>query len=81
MVISLQANRKSNEVFETLALQVSCIIQTSFPKTYAYHQYDTVLLSRIEPIIFSFLSHANKSSLKQKTLQAWNNTFGIYLYL
>lgn len=80
IAVSLQATRKSNEIFETLATQIVTHIQNNFHKTYAYHQFDTALLAKFEPIFYSFLTHSNKPALKQKTVQAWNSTFGILLY-
>lgn len=76
ILICLQANRKSIEMFDSLAMQIVSHIQTNLPMSYAFHQFDTALLNRLEPIIFSFLTHANKAALKQRMLQAWNSTFG-----
>lgn len=81
MIISLQANRKSNELFDSLAMQVIFHFQTNLIKTYAFHQFDSGLLSRLEPIIFSFLTHAHKPVLKHKMLQAWNISFGNFYFM
>jgi hypothetical protein len=75
-VISLQSSRKSNELLDAITLQIASYIQNTLPKKFAYHQFDTQLLAKLEPIFYSFLVYTTKPALKQKTLQAWNSTFG-----
>lgn len=57
-------------------MQIASLIQNHLSKTYSFHQFDSSLLDKFEPIFFSFLTYATKHNLKQKTLQAWNSTFG-----
>lgn len=75
-MISLQSSRKSNELLDAITLQIASYIQNTLPKKFAYHQFDTQLLTKLEPIFYSFLVYTTKPTLKQKTLQAWNSTFG-----
>ena len=76
MISILQANRKSNDLFDTFSMQIASYIQNNLPKTYSKHEFDTNLLLKLEPVFYAFLNFQTKLSLKQKTLQAWNGTFG-----
>jgi hypothetical protein len=75
-VVTFQSNRKSNEQFDTFSMQIVSYIQNHFIKKYFNHQFDSALLAKLEPVFYSFLTYSTKLSLKQKTLQAWNATFG-----
>jgi hypothetical protein len=77
MIAVLQSNRKSNDLFDTFSMQIASYIQNNLPKKFFKHEFDSNLLHKLEPIFYSFLTHqTTKLSLKQKTLQAWNSTFG-----
>ncbi len=73
--ISFQSNRHSNDMFDKFSMQIASFIQNHLNKSYSNHQFDTCLLLKLEPIFFSFLK-MSKLSLKQKSIQAWNATFG-----
>lgn len=74
--INFQSTRHSNDLYDKLSMQIASYIQTHLTKTFSYHQFDSSLLKNLEPIFFSFLKYSQKVNLKQKTLQAWNSTFG-----
>jgi hypothetical protein len=74
--ISFQSNKRSNDLYDTFSMQVASYIQNDLTKTYFTHEFDSILLKKLEPVFFSFLHYSTKLSLKQKTLQAWNSTFG-----
>ena len=74
--INFQSTRHSNELYDKLSMQIASYIQNHLSKSFSNHQFDSVLLAKLEPIFYSFLKYSNKLSLKQKTLQAWNSTFG-----
>lgn len=76
ILIQLQSNRRSNDLYDTFSMQIASLIQNNLTKTYSYHEFDSILLESLEPIFFSFLTYSHKLSLKQKSLQAWNSTFG-----
>ncbi len=57
-------------------MQIASCIQNHLTKSFSNHQFDSTLLKSIEPIFYSFLKYSQKPNLKQKTLQAWNSTFG-----
>jgi len=73
--INFQSNRYSNDLYDKFSMQIASFIQNHLNKSYSNHQFDTCLLEKIEPIFYSFLKNC-KLSLKQKTIQAWNTTFG-----
>lgn len=73
---SFQSNRRSNDLYDTFSMQVASYIQNHLTQTYFTHEFDSILLRKLEPIFYSFLKFSTKMSLKQKTLQAWNSTFG-----
>ncbi|RNA45198.1 telomere-associated RIF1 [Brachionus plicatilis] len=74
--IQFHCSRKSSDLFDTFSLQISTLVQTTLVKVYSAHEFDSSLLDQFEPIFFSFLSYTTKPGLRQKTLQAWNATFG-----
>ncbi len=76
MVAVLQSTRKSNDLFDTFSMFIACFIQNQLPVTFFKHEFDSSLLHKLEPIFYAFLTFQTKLSLKQKTLQAWNSTFG-----
>ncbi len=55
---------------------IASYIQNNLTKCYLSDQFDSDLLTSLEPIFYSFLKYSPKRYLKQKTLQAWNSTFG-----
>ena len=75
-LFSFQSNRRSNDLYDTFSMQVASYIQNHLTQTYFTHEFDSILLRKLEPIFYSFLKYSTKMSLKQKTLQAWNSTFG-----
>ena len=75
-LVTFQSNRRSNDLYDTFSMQIASYIQNHLTQTYFTHEFDTVLLKKLEPIFYSFLKYSTKLSLKQKTLQAWNSTFG-----
>jgi hypothetical protein len=76
MVAVLQSTRKSNDLFDTFSMHVACYVQNQLPTVVFKHEFDSALLAKLEPIFYAFLTFPTKLSLKQKTLQAWNGTFG-----
>ncbi len=68
--------RRSSELFDTFSMQIASYIQNNLNKTYMQNEFDSSLLSKLEPIFYSFLKYSTKANLKQKTIQAWNSTFG-----
>lgn len=74
-ICTLQSTRRSNEQFDSMSIQLATYIQ-SLPETMLRHQFDSSLLEKLEPVFYSFLSSPTKLALKQKILQAWNQTFG-----
>lgn len=72
----LQSTRRSNDLYDTFSMQIASHIQNNLSKTYHQFQFDSDLLTKMEPIFYSFLFFPTKPNLKQKTLQAWNSTFG-----
>jgi hypothetical protein len=72
---NFQSNRHSNDLYDKFSMQIASFIQNHLNKSYSNHQFDTFLLNKLEPIFYSFLKNS-KLSLKQKTIQAWNTTFG-----
>jgi hypothetical protein len=76
MVAVLQSSRKSNDLFDTFSMFVACFIQNQLPNSFFKHEFDSSFLAKLEPIFYAFLTFQTKLSLKQKTLQAWNSTFG-----
>lgn len=76
VMIVFQSNRKSNDLFDTFSMQIATYVQNNLTKKYFHHQFDTALLTQLEPIFYAFLTYSTKLSLKSKTLQAWNGTFG-----
>ena len=72
----LQSNRRSSDLYDTFSMQIASYIQNHLNTVYYLNQFDSELLQSLEPIFFSFLKYSTKQSLKQKTLQAWNSTFG-----
>ena len=76
LTVILQSNKRSNDLYETFSMQIASYIQNHLTKTYFPHEFDSALLKKLEPIFYAFLKYSTKLSLKQKTLQAWNSTFG-----
>lgn len=74
--INFQSTRHSNDLYDKLSMQIASYIQNHLTKSYLNHQFDSELLRTMEPIFYSFLKYSQKLNLKQKTLQAWNSTFG-----
>ncbi len=75
-IIPFHGTRHSNDLFDKFSMQIASCIQNHLTKSFSNHQFDSTLLKSLEPIFFSFLKYSQKLNLKQKTLQAWNSTFG-----
>ena len=76
LTVILQSSKRSNDLYDTFSMQIASYIQNHLTKTYFPHEFDSALLKKLEPIFYAFLKYSTKLSLKQKTLQAWNSTFG-----
>ena len=74
--VNFQSTRHSADLYDKLSMQIASYIQNNLTKSYLSHQFDSDLLKTLEPIFYSFLKYSQKINLKQKTLQAWNSTFG-----
>jgi hypothetical protein len=79
ILTSFLSTRRSNDIYDTFSMQIASYIQNHLNKSnpsMQHNTFDSHLLAQLEPIFFSFLKYTTKLSLKQKTLQAWNGTFG-----
>lgn len=74
--VNFQSTRHSADLCDKFSMQIASYIQNNLSKSYLNHQFDSELLKTLEPIFYSFLKYSQKMNLKQKTLQAWNSTFG-----